>query len=403
MRQDLAIRQVVRDKIGVLARAMNDWEEVPRIGEDEAERIRQSIQPYQHSTSFRPFVIAGVDGTGDFPALSYGDSFVYVTHAQATRYQSEPIKGLKEVAPELDPYIEFTWLPEDDVRAKEAFDTSFENLVGCSVREAIERSDYRQLKAEMSGRQDTIDVLERQLFRPHATDSGNVAIQLRSTAELGAALNAICTEPTPDFVLLDSTLSLPFVTRRGRSLFFEHVKRLCCVEARARGTGFYALSKSHGLPTIEHVEAMAAETLGARPPEHWFMRIPTEKRDGWQLSLVENRNVPPPGAVSYLVRFHRNTPVMRLDMDVEYWKQNIQADTAERTADNEQKIFESLDYAGHDQRAYGYPYPIKAGHDRASLTHAERVALRKMIIDAAVEQGMRPQLFRSASQATGHG
>ena len=73
------------------------------------------------------------------------------------------------------------------------------------------------------------------------------------------------------------------------------------------------------------------------------------------------------------------------------------------TLDNERSIFEDLDYASHDQRAYGYPYPIKAGHDRASLTQAERVALRKMIVEAAVYEGMRPQLFRNVSQATGHG
>lgn len=65
-------------------------------------------------------------------------------------------------------------------------------------------------------------------------------------------------------------------------------------------------------------------------------------------------------------------------------------------------MFEDLDYTGRDQRYYGYPYPIKAGYDRASLTQAERVAPRKMIIDAAVTAGMKRSLFRSASAATGH-
>ena len=69
---------------------------------------------------------------------------------------------------------------------------------------------------------------------------------------------------------------------------------------------------------------------------------------------------------------------------------------------NEMRIFQDLDYASHDQRCYGYPYPIKAGHDRASLTEAERVALRKMIIAAAVSAGMKRSLFRSAAAATGH-
>ena len=73
------------------------------------------------------------------------------------------------------------------------------------------------------------------------------------------------------------------------------------------------------------------------------------------------------------------------------------------TQANERRLFEDLDYASHDQRCFGYPYPIKAAHDRASMTKTERVALRKQVIDAAVRAGMRRSLFRDASRATGHG
>jgi hypothetical protein len=68
----------------------------------------------------------------------------------------------------------------------------------------------------------------------------------------------------------------------------------------------------------------------------------------------------------------------------------------------EQKLFEDLDYTCHDQRVYGYPYPIKAAHDRGSLTVGEREAFRKQVIAAAVQQGMSPALFRDVSKATGH-
>ena len=93
---------------------------------------------------------------------------------------------------------------------------------------------------------------------------------------------------------------------------------------------------------------------------------------------------------------------MRLDMDERYWEARVRGQDDQQTAANERRLFEDLDYVSHDQRAFGYPYPIKAGHDRASLTEAERTALRKMIIDAAVEAGMNRSLFRSASRATGH-
>ena len=106
--------------------------------------------------------------------------------------------------------------------------------------------------------------------------------------------------------------------------------------------------------------------------------------------------------MTYLVRFHRNTPVMRLDMDSTYWEQCVKGASKAETLQNEKRIFEDLDYSSHDQRCFGYPYPIKAGHDRASLSEQERVALRKMVIDAAVSAGISRAQFRNASTATGH-
>ena len=87
---------------------------------------------------------------------------------------------------------------------------------------------------------------------------------------------------------------------------------------------------------------------------------------------------------------------------IEYWKQRIRGATEDETRANERRVFENLDYASHDQRCYGYPYPVKAAHDRASLTRPERVALRKQIVDAAVRAGMKRSLFRDAAIATGH-
>ncbi len=88
---------------------------------------------------------------------------------------------------------------------------------------------------------------------------------------------------------------------------------------------------------------------------------------------------------------------MRLDMDRAWWEKHYQGDKKA-----ELKVFQEIDYCGHDQRAYGYPFPIKACHDRTRLSMAERVVLRKQIIDAAVSKGMKRSLFKDASTATGH-
>jgi NurA-like 5'-3' nuclease len=148
---------------------------------------------------------------------------------------------------------------------------------------------------------------------------------------------------------------------------------------------------------MELISEIAGQVLGKAVAEHWYMRLPIESIDNWAFSLAQERRIPPVGAVSYLFRLHENTPIMRLDMDFEAWKERIK-DNQEAEAE----LFSELDYTGHDQRAYGYPYPIKASHDRSRLTQMERAALRKQIIDAAVAAGMKRALFRDVSSATGH-
>lgn len=405
MRFDLHSRTGVRERLDHLAQQMAAWDEPPRLEDQEIHQLRESVHSFGHAELVGDFVLGGVDGSGDYPALSYGDSFVYVTVAQATRYRSDASVGLREEAGPAPGIVEFTWIPEDEEQRPAAIDEAFERLAGTDLATIVERSDYRVLKAARTGKQSSVGELVSELIRPHAADAGNLAIQLRSSAELSAALRLMQGGGALRYLLYDSTLSLPFVGRHGASLFHEHLKRLCCVEARQRQSGFFALSKSHGLPAMELLERVAAEKLGIAAGgvgEHWYLRIPTESRDGWRFSLVEHRNVPPPGAVTYLVRFHKNVPVLRLDMDEGYWTAYVKGGASEETTANEERIFRELDHASHDQRCYGYPYPIKASHDRASLTAPERVALRKMIIDAAVAAGMRRSLFRTASAATGH-
>lgn len=405
MRFDVHLRTGVRESLQDLAKDMRGWESSPRISDDEAERIRSAVVPFRHTTHRPQCRVAGVDGSGDFPAVTYADSFVYVTVAAGALYESDSASGLKELALPDAALVEFTWLPEHERLRVRNLDAALASLAGRDIESVVERSDYRALKSRETGRLHTVSGLVESLLRPHPSDTGNVAIQLRTTGELGVALRVIESAEGVDFVLVDGTLSLPLVSRVDLNLFYESLKRLCCVVARERGVGFVAFSKSHGLPGTEVLERLAADAcgIGTGVAEHWYLRLPTAARDGWQLALLEQRRLPPPAVVTYLVRFHRSTPVMRLDMDLAYWESRVQGAGEEETRKREAAMFETLDYASHDQRAYGYPYPIKAAHDRASLTEQERAALRKQIIDAAVQAGMRRSLFRSAALATGHG
>jgi hypothetical protein len=237
------------------------------------------------------------------------------------------------------------------------------------------------------------------LIVPPAHDAGNVGVQLRTTAELSAALHLIELVPKGAFVLTDGTMSLPFVQRERQSLFFEHLRRYCCVRARERGVHFIAISKSHGLPSGVRLDDAAREKLGVPEPEHWFMRVPDLERDGWSPWPPDGPRVPPVGAISFLLRLHRSTPIMRVDVDARFWETQVGTTGQQEAA---RQMFCALDYVSHDQRCYGYPYPIKAAHDRGSLTEQERVVLRQQLVEAAVQAGMRRTAFRDASQQTGH-
>ena len=418
MRYDIHVRESARVKIAEMAKDMSRWETKPRIGEEEEKHIRGAIRPFPHTTKADEFRIGGVDGSGDYPSFAYADSFVYVASASGTLYRTEALHGLREEAALNEPTLEFVWLPGEGDQAQERWLAAFTALAGLPVREFIERSDYREIKSRATRVAHSVDDLLDDLILPRASDTANVGIQLRSTAELGTALRLILREPACRYVLMDTTFSIPLVKTKRQSLFYEHVKRLCCVEARKRDIAFLTLSKSHGLPAMDQIETFAAEVLGTpassslsasggegrgevaaslKTAEHWYMRLPIPGEDTWSLSLTGERQIPPLGAVSYLFRLHRNTPVLRLDMDRKYWEANLR-----ENSQAEIRLFGDLDYCSHDQRAFGYPYPIKACHDRARLSNAEREALKKQIIDAAVAAGMKRSLFRDVSAATGH-
>lgn len=405
MRFDIHLRSAMRAQIQQLAETMKLGEEQPQLTDCEKAQLSERLSFFNHTTTKESFLVAGAQGSGDFPSVSYGDSFVYTAVAQATIYKSDAISGLREVGPTPESVCHFALFPEDDGARHSSLDNAFSTLAGLSLSEVIEASDYQRLKASNSHRSSSVSMLEHSLIRPQASDAGNLSIQLRSTAELGAVLRLIRGSTKLSYVLIGGTLSLPLVDKPDVSLFYEHLKRLCCVEAREEGIGFFTVSKAHGIPSIEIVEELArhkSEPASDSVAEHWYLRLPVPGIDSWETPLTQTRRLPPPGAVSYLIRFHRTTPSMRLDMDRGFWCDNVRGLTKEDTRANEQRIFGNLDYLAHDQRCYGYPYPLRAAHDRAVLTRVDRKALRTQIIEAAVRAGMKRSLFREVSESAGY-
>lgn len=397
MRFSLHLRGSVKTQIQGVAKAMSQWNAHPRIDAAEQAAIAQHLAPYPHTTRLEGQVFSAIDGSGDFPMLTYADSFVYLATAQAVRYQAVGDK-LRELGPEPSPVVDVCWLPEHEKQRVIQLDEAFARLAGGALEEIVYQSDYRQLKAHYTGREQTVAAAIADLIRPHASDVGNLGIQLRSCAELGAARRLIAETEPGEIVLLDGTLALPFVQRDKGSLFHEHLKRSCCTLAREREVTVAWVSKSHGLPGIELIERIAKDLGHA---DHWTLRLPT-LGDPWQLSVLEGRNIPPQGAVSYLWRTHRGMPVFRVDLDAGWWSERIYDPEPVVTRQREAEFFAKIDFSGHDLRTQAYPFPLKAAHDRASLKDTERLALRKQVIEAAVAAGMKPSAFVDPSQLTGH-
>ncbi len=111
MRFDLHLRAGINERIEALAAQMQEWEAVSRADTSDSANLLQALQPFTHTTSTRTLTVVGVDGGGDYPALAYSDSFVFVTLAQATHYTADPLCGLKEMmlTPVLAVWV--CWLP----------------------------------------------------------------------------------------------------------------------------------------------------------------------------------------------------------------------------------------------------------------------------------------------------
>ncbi|MBD2077905.1 hypothetical protein H6F86_29270 [Phormidium sp. FACHB-592] len=110
MRFDLHLRATVLEDLQTIAGEMRTWQAQAKVGEAEAEQIRQQVGSFAHCTIRIGLRVARVDGSRDFPMFSYADSFVYLSIAQGTVYGVDRLADLKEVSPIPTLLIQFDWI-----------------------------------------------------------------------------------------------------------------------------------------------------------------------------------------------------------------------------------------------------------------------------------------------------
>ncbi len=407
MHFDIQFREDLLRQIQGVVGDIKDWNADDSALSQDLKHLGGRIVPFDHcATPDHPFRIAGSDGSGDFPCVRYGDSFVYLVTAMARLYEATPdLNHLRELkAPNCD-IVDLLWLPEDKKVSNDRFRAFFEHICGVSLPDICTHSDYYNLCKKLGNAPATATGLIDTLIFPEAHEDNNVRIQMMGAAEAAVLIKllqpGVLSQEASDasYVLQDTTLALP-LAGYPKSLFFEIAKRFACRLAREKSVIYLAVSKSHNLPHIDSIEELVRNVTPTL--EHWFLRLPTPAIGEQTPHFIGTRAIPPVGAVTYLFRLHRTMPTMRLDMDFEYWKSSIWNRDERTMREREMRIFRDLDFASHDQRCYGYPYPIKACHDMASLTEAERVAFRKKVIDEAVANGLKRKNFLDPSIPAGH-
>lgn len=402
MRFDIHFRQDVSEQIDGVVNCIKGWNTEDDSVRDELKKLVDEAVHFDHCPKAdHDFIIVGADGSGDFPCVRYGDSFVYVVVALARMYCIE--KGdnhLRELDSKIKDIVDFLWLPESKKKSDPLFDQFFERVGGASLEEICTKSDYHQLSLGTKGAHASALDIIKDLRKPEAHDAHNIPIQMMGPAETSVLIRAMNSDYAKKssglvYLIQDTTLSMPFLTKQ-MTLFFEVFKRYACVKARECGMAYFTLSKSHNMPHMDTIESLIMEKFASK--EHWFLRVSNSVSS----KLLDDRAIPPRGAVTYIFNFHQNQQPMRIDMDADFWKKHFYSKDKDKMQATEIQFFRDMDCASHDMRCYGYPYPIKASHDMVSLTDAEREALRKQIIDRGVANGLKLKNFIDPSFTTGH-
>ena len=288
--------------------------------------------------------MAGVDGSGDFPSFSYADSFVYVATASGTVCRPTP-PGIGGAAV-LGPNLQLTWLPRGSGKSQRAVVRALKRLQGNPFRklDAITKSWVRRVEVAPACLAFSMIWFYRLRILPIA---GSTADRRR----VGCRIKDLDSEPPCRYVMMDTC---PFLLlKQSGSLFFEHLKRLCCV--RGRNSNWECSPLANPSPSFHGVDRKFGKRHWryGKTWEHWYLRLP------WKIMMigilmVSSKNVKSPfGSVSYLLRLYL-IPDDELDMDM-----NVEG-TLSWGCSCRSKMFEELG-VGHDQRSYGYPFQSKPG------------------------------------------
>lgn len=361
-------------------------------------------------TSFQPlntlkedFLVGGVDGSGIPPLLRYDDIMIHIITANLAVHNTG--SNTDQIMHHV-PLTGFPPIPEGG-RLIEAFWISMENnLTWKYIEEFVKRVYVVKninevlfpLFGDVTGTQVSsfkdiaklglrIDSLENIATLPPASDSRHIHDLMRSITEFALAKRAIESNLTLKYLLIDTSLTLLIPKGRKYSRLIEdYLKRDLCMRARKKGTILLAISKTHTLPCASSIADLAEEEFGK--DALWFCRMTGDEDPEGRLSILRDRHyVPPIAAVTYIFRFSRDSPIFRIDLDRNWWKDNIYNEKIQDMKKNEIKLFSEIEYISRDARWFGYPIPLSFAHINCKVSREVASLMIERAISIAKEEG----------------
>lgn len=349
--------------------------------EEELEDLCKGLTTFPHCRTLETdFIVAGVDGSGEFPILNQDDIYMHFVVSAGAVFETCTQKQHKLTAKTIDGTM-FTGLVnlrDYDHGVPDGYRFFLNQLIGLDLFDLRDQSDYCNVFSSQGRlKLKPGDVTWDQAAFSKATQVGTHAYMIRSMAELGMAIR--CLAAKPRYLLLDTSLVYFLL---GESIYLpELMKRYLVCQANAQNTAVIGLCKSHNIPNGDLIGRWATERYKAN--DHWFLRLPSEALGEKRPSFLIDKEIPPKLGVSYLFKFHEMSFPMRIDVDAQWWRTHINGDV-----ESEKRFFANLDYTCHDVRSYGYPYPMHAAHRRASLTRKEKKAVRDILWQQAQREGI---------------
>ncbi|MHA1259411.1 MAG: hypothetical protein ACTSRO_07195 [Candidatus Heimdallarchaeaceae archaeon] len=217
--------------------------------------------------------------------------------------------------------------------------------------------------------------------------------QFREVLEYSLAHALLKTNTHFKYIFLDGSMNMLMSPGQIQPrLAANYLLRDLCLKSLKKNTCTVAVSKTTTFPFIYRLASDLEKKLGGE--KKWFVRIPNKKREKYALSVLKDRpHIPPKYGVTYLFHFSSEVPILRIDFDEKWWKENIENKDKKKETAKEIELFQEIDWLARDVRYIGYFFGLAFAHTSTVVRFPDRDIVAQKLIDYFAEKGENPKMF----------